>query len=1156
MQQILHKACVIALQETHSLQGVKAPNFHQVYSSSWKHPKRGVALLLHQASFGPPTIVARDELGSQVWATATYLASGTEWLFGCLHLFGLPVSDQLIDCREIAHFLHSQPTTRPTIVMGDFNIHLSAREAELISRSHRLTGREGENGVISKLLRDSDLILRTRRQVEFTHAYGVGSRKAWSKKKRREEARKPIAGRKGLGWIDYILVSPDVDKLSLGMEIDHQIVWSDHLPIFSSVDFGARPPPLVRWKKISPAAVQSAAPALSFELAKASDPSIVPDSLERFLQTSDKAICTALQRPLWTQGGPPPRRHGWWFAGELQRTWRHARSLQWEWRKAVDQSRSRGYVISLRNRWRLAKDVLDLAIAKEREKCWLGLMGEMEVARLRHPARFAQIVKTLTGRNRSPPTPAIIDPVSKKWKVGKAATDQIRETLVRPITLNQEFWSSEKIEQISRRAEETLTSIPADKRLRMDTDMGAEISEEELIWAAKTGRTGSSPGLSGWTLPLWRLAISQDSWRATFTRLLNLAIQSNSLPAHWKKVRLIAIPKQGTIASSPSDWRGISLLDLGYKMMAKILQHRLAAALVKVGNLRPSQFGFEAGKSSGLAYLTLAEVYDRRADRRQASWIAFLDVSKAFDSVSPWVLRLALAYAGLDLPFQNLVCNMYFPTEILDFDPDVHLEANCGVRQGCPLAPALFNLVIDMLSDHLELGPKAVIPDTGLAVNQIWYADDCALIADSQSNLQALVDRSGRWLQDHGLSLNVKKCKVLSNASETSRIQWGGTPMERVSSFSYLGLPFGEEFPREKVVSARFAATAAACQTLQRHLVHNKSLNVGLKVAASRPLVEGTLYFNCETWMWDGQMMDKVDRFISGLSRRILSLNFDGGSWAGAIAEMGIRVPSIEAKRRALLTFWRLLNDPRISSIHLAKLLKREWPTPSHAPPPGFRSDGTSWMARVARWIRTSGLAPLVTSSSVEMHSRIQAASFEVLKSGSFVVGPQPHGMSNVANRDYQIRYFSTYRPMPNEISLLPPPLLVGCQAWSALRVGSFRFSKRWNWLFGNKTSDHTCCACREADEDTDHLLWHCKAWRRLRVNFVAQMSAAVGSLRWRNSDDKAKSTFALGGLSDLPNKTVLKCAYASILFLNSVSRIRDIIVGIWGSRMKRVVRV
>ncbi len=128
----------LGLQETHSLRDLHAPEFYQLTSSHYKFKRRGVALLFAKRFFEAPTLVSRDRQGSEVWATARWKASGTEWLIGNLHLKGTPATRQVADARGIARFLENTLPRRPTIVMGDLNLHPTEWEVEEIKRHHRL----------------------------------------------------------------------------------------------------------------------------------------------------------------------------------------------------------------------------------------------------------------------------------------------------------------------------------------------------------------------------------------------------------------------------------------------------------------------------------------------------------------------------------------------------------------------------------------------------------------------------------------------------------------------------------------------------------------------------------------------------------------------------------------------------------------------------------------------------------------------------------------------------------------------------------------------------------------------------------------------------------------------------------------------------------
>ena len=78
-----------------------------------------------------------------------------------------------------------------------------------------------------------------------------------------------------------------------------------------------------------------------------------------------------------------------------------------------------------------------------------------------------------------------------------------------------------------------------------------------------------------------------------------------------------------------------------------------------------------------------------------------------------------------------------------------------------------------------------------LRLNQLLFADDAALVADSVENLQRIVEEFGRVCTRRKLSVNVDKCKVLRCAREVQvgdmNIRLNGEVLEEVQMFKYLG---------------------------------------------------------------------------------------------------------------------------------------------------------------------------------------------------------------------------------------------------------------------------------------------------------------------------------------------------------------------------------
>ena len=84
------------------------------------------------------------------------------------------------------------------------------------------------------------------------------------------------------------------------------------------------------------------------------------------------------------------------------------------------------------------------------------------------------------------------------------------------------------------------------------------------------------------------------------------------------------------------------------------------------------------------------------------------------------------------------------------------LSVQRGVRQGCPLSPMLFNLYSELIMRHALEKWEDGIEIGGKCYNNLRYADDVALLATTEGNLQQLVNDVGKTSERFGLSLNAK----------------------------------------------------------------------------------------------------------------------------------------------------------------------------------------------------------------------------------------------------------------------------------------------------------------------------------------------------------------------------------------------------------------
>ena len=110
-----------------------------------------------------------------------------------------------------------------------------------------------------------------------------------------------------------------------------------------------------------------------------------------------------------------------------------------------------------------------------------------------------------------------------------------------------------------------------------------------------------------------------------------------------------------------------------------------------------------------------------------------------------------------------------------------------GVHQGCILSPCLFNFCAEYIMRNAWLDEaQAGIKIAGRNSNNLRYADDTTLMAESKEELKSLSMKLREESEKVGLKLNIQKTKIMASGTITSW-QIDGETMETVRKFIFLG---------------------------------------------------------------------------------------------------------------------------------------------------------------------------------------------------------------------------------------------------------------------------------------------------------------------------------------------------------------------------------
>jgi hypothetical protein len=280
------------------------------------------------------------------------------------------------------------------------------------------------------------------------------------------------------------------------------------------------------------------------------------------------------------------------------------------------------------------------------------------------------------------------------------------------------------------------------------------------------------------------------------------------VPEVWQRASIISIPKKGDLTDT-NNYRGISLINLGVKIAAKIMANRISRLAEKNGNLCPEQFGFRKKEECVALYATLLDTCQRRSNDGKPTFVAFLDIQKAYDTVPIWALLTKLSKLGIRGHALRFIENLYLTSKAnvrCGENETETFEILRGVRQGCPLSPILFNLFINELMAGSEDTGVDII-GTGGKLGGGLFADDAAGLAESAEMLQAFCHKASAWAGRFEMNFGIKKCGVMvvgpSQGVPDPTIYLQGEILPVVDEYRYLGIMFTKDLSLARHVRSK-----------------------------------------------------------------------------------------------------------------------------------------------------------------------------------------------------------------------------------------------------------------------------------------------------------------------------------------------------------------
>ena len=418
---------------------------------------------------------------------------------------------------------------------------------------------------------------------------------------------------------------------------------------------------------------------------------------------------------------------------------------------------------------------------------------------------------------------------------------------------------------------------------------------EELSKAIDSLPDGKAPGMDGIPAEIYRC--SKDTILPRLHELLCECWTKGEVPQDMRDANIVTIYKNKGDKSDCNNYRGISLLSIAGKVFAKVALKRLQQLGETV--YPESQCGFRPNRSTTDMIFSVRQIQEKCREQNQPLYMVFIDLTKAFDLVSRKGLFQVLSKTGCPPQLLSIIKSFHTDMKgVIQFDGDYSepFSIHSGVKQGCVLAPTLFGIFFSMMlkyafssgSEGIFLHTrydggifnlqklKALTKVRKTLIRDMLFADDAAIVAHTESDLQTLMDKFSRASKEFGLTVSIKKTNVLVQGIDVEpKIVVDDQILEVVHNFTYLGSTISDDLSLGSEINKRIGKACATFSKLKERVWKNSKLVTATKMAIYNACVLSTLLYGSETWPTYASQEKKLNSFHLKNLRHIMNIRWD-----------------------------------------------------------------------------------------------------------------------------------------------------------------------------------------------------------------------------------------------------------------------------------------
>lgn len=340
--------------------------------------------------------------------------------------------------------------------------------------------------------------------------------------------------------------------------------------------------------------------------------------------------------------------------------------------------------------------------------------------------------------------------------------------------------------------------------------------------------------------------------------VLNGIWNGGDIEEGWRKARIVLIHKGGD-EDITENYRGISLLDVGYKLLMTLMAERLNNLADKENIMSESQAGFRKNRGTRDHIFVPNALINNRIKKGVNLYALLIDLKAAFDKVDRRIMMKKVWEKGIRGKMYKTIKKIYKKTnnEIIIGDKVTKgFESDQEVRQECALSAFLFDIMIDDMEEEMI---EKKIGETVIGRTKIYclkYADDAAVVAEDEASLKEMIRLTEKWAKKNKMEINAKKTKIMvfRKKGKLKKTIWklGGKELEVVKSFRYLRFWFTTGNSMEKQTEELASKAVRAANSTWGLIKRTRRNRLKNRLCLMNSLVKSVMMYEVEVWEWFG----------------------------------------------------------------------------------------------------------------------------------------------------------------------------------------------------------------------------------------------------------------------------------------------------------------